>query len=216
VLPPALLIGNIMRSSVDLTTEDAIEDLFPKQFLDDFTLYLGLDPDVAVEYQPIDVIDHLRAVVRMVEQDQWRLILRKTVTMSGCLEDFCKRDNKVYLPYGPVASLTTFTYLDSSSVSQSVSSDDYFLNTSEPSYLWASNWNSVAPANSEHPAPVTITYTTGYSSFAQIPTTTLQAVKVMANYLFVNRGEESVARPAAYDHLVNHGMLRSQRAMENC
>lgn len=205
-----------MRSSLNYITEASAEDLFPKQFLDDFTLYLGLDPNVDVQYQPIDIIDHLKAVVHTVEKDQWRCILRKEVTLAGCLDDFCQRDSKIYLPYGSVASLTTFTYLDSSSVSQTVDSADYFLSTSEPSYLWSSTWSTVVPAHTEHPASVGITYTTGYSSFAEIPASTLQAIKVLAYHLFVNRGEESVSRPAAYDHLVNHGMLRSQRAMENC
>ena len=205
-----------MRSSLNYITEDAVEDLFPKQFLDDFTLYLGLDPNVDIQYQPIDIIDHLKAVIHTVEKDQWRCILRKEITLAGSLDDFYQRDNRIYLPYGSVASLTTFTYLDSSSVSQTVDSADYFLSTSEPSYVWCSTWSTVVPAHTEHPAAVGITYTTGYSSFTEIPASTLQAIKVLAYHLFVNRGEESVARPAAYDHLVNHGMLRSQRAMENC
>lgn len=205
-----------MRSSINYGTETPVTDLFPKQFLDDFTLYLGLDPDVDPRYQPIDIIDHLKACISTVERDQWRIVLPKQVVLVGDLCDLHKYgDNRVYLPYGNVDELTSFTYIDKNSETQTVSSG-YTLNTMEPCFLWASNWNTVAPANTENPIAVTITYTTGYSSFSAIPSSTIQAIKVLAYHLFVNRGEESVDLPKAYAHLVNQDMIRNQRCMENC
>lgn len=205
-----------MKSSIDRTTETKVTDLFPKQFIDDFTLYLGLDPDVAPQFQPIDIIDHLKTVVDIVEEDQWRIILPKTVTLRGPLKDlFRYGDRKLYLPYGNVASLTSFTYLDTNGTTQSVSSSNYTLCSEEPSYIWCSNWARYIHADGCNPVALTITYTTGYTTFSEIPQATLKAIKIMAYHLFVNRGAEPVARPMAYDHTVDMNKNRSQRCMEN-
>lgn len=100
-----------MNSTIDLSSEADIRLLFPDAYLDEFTLNLGLDPAVSPEHQPTDIQALLHNAVHITEQAQFRVIIQKTVTLRGELWKLDKfNDNRVYLPYGPVSALTTFTY----------------------------------------------------------------------------------------------------------
>jgi len=207
-----------MSGSIDYTSEVAVTSLFPSTFIDDLTLYLGLDPAVAAKYQPLDIENLLHTAISMTEQNQWRFILRKPVTLSLPLSALCFDDNRIYLPYGPVASLTTFSYTDTDLAVQNISSSDYTLFSEEPSWIWAKNWNTPIPGNSvhsSHPAPISLSYTTGYTDFEEIPKSTLGAIRVIAYHLFVNRGGDNMETPDAYTHLMHQAKLRNQRCMEN-
>jgi len=122
----------------------------------------------------------------------------------------------VFLPYGPVSSLTTFTYIDADGDSNNVSSSDYTIRIGTPTRLWAADWSLVLPQISQKSGdlPVTITYTPGYTSFAEIPRSTLQALKILCYHEFVNRGEEDKPIPQAYCHHVSQAMINSHRACE--
>jgi hypothetical protein len=207
-------------ATIDYTSEANVVSLFPSEFIDDFTLFLGLDPAVASQHQPVDILTLLRNCISTVERDQWRFILRKSVVVhlpANCISP-PECDGRIYLPYGKVSALTSFTYIKEATptVQTAVTSSDYTLHSSEPSWLWNKNWYSVlTDLYEDHPLPITITYTTGYSTFEEIPWSTLMAIKILAYHQFVNRGESWQPLPDSYTHHMMHDMLRNQRALDN-
>jgi len=204
-----------MGAKIQYDTESALGTLFTTaNFTDELHKYLGLDPAVSSANQPLDVNDLLLSLLHIVEGDQWRVILPKTITLSLPYKAFCALDNRVYLPFGEVSSITTFAYTDSSGVAQTLASSNYTLYSEEPSFIWADNWYSVMTLSTTVPVPVTLTYTTGYTAFADIPRGTLQALKVLAYHHFVNRGDEDKPLPMAYKHHVSQDMLNHRRSLE--
>jgi hypothetical protein len=205
-----------MASSIDYSTETAVSTLFSaSDFTNDLHRYLGLDPALDASYQPIDVEDLLHSAIHIVEKDQWRLILNKEVTLKIPYQAFCARDNKIYLPYGTVSTVTSFNYIDSAGDTQPlVEGTDYTLYGTEPAFLWAENWFDVVDLNSDEPEVATIVYTTGYSTFNSIPRGTIHALKTLCYYMFNNRGLDSVDIPMAYKHQCSQDMLNNRRALE--
>jgi hypothetical protein len=207
-------------ATIDYTSEANVVSLFPSEFIDDFTLFLGLDPAVASQHQPVDILTLLRNCISTVERDQWRFILRKSVVVHLPANRISppECDGRIYLPYGKVSALTSFTYVKEATptVQTAVTSNQYTLHSSEPSWLWNKNWYSVlTDLYEDHPLPITITYTTGYSTFEEIPWSTLMAIKILAYHQFVNRGESWQPLPDSYTHHMMHDMLRNQRALDN-
>ena len=207
-----------MTTFVDKSTEDAVTDLFSaSDFTDDLHLYLGLDPAVSSANQPIDVEGLLRDALSIAEQDQWRSILSKDVTLSLPYRAFCANDNKIYLPYGQVNSITSFTYQDADSADQTLTEGtDFTLYSYEPAYLWAENWFNLMDLNSTEPEVVSIVYNTGYTAFNQVPRSTLSALKIMCYHLFNSRDDtnKSDITPMAYRHTVTQAMANSRRCTE--
>jgi hypothetical protein len=209
------LENQFMPATIDYTTEATLSDIFTTDnFTDELHKYLGLDPAVSAADQPVDVDELLTSVLHIVEQDQWRIILEKTVTLRLPYNALCARDNKVYLPYGSVAAITTFAYEDSDDASQTLDASNYTLYSDEPAFLWAENWWSVLSLSSTNPLPITLTYTTGYDSFNKIPRSTLQAIKVMCYHHFVNRGYENHPIPLSYRHHADQALLNNRRVEE--
>lgn len=204
-----------MPASIDYTTEATLGDIFTTaNFTDELHKYLGLDPAVAAGNQPIDVDVLLTSILHIVEQDQERVILEKTVTLKLPYTAFLSYDNKVYLPYGPVAALTTFAYEDLNDDSQTLAGSAYTLFSEEPAFIWNKNWWNEFTLSSTHPYPVTLTYTTGYDAFAKIPRSTLMAIMVMCYHHFTNRGGENAETPDAYQHHVCQALLNHPRLSE--
>lgn len=205
-----------MTATIDYTSEDAVSTLFDTDFTDDLHLYLGLDPTLDSSDQPVSVDDLLHDAIHIVEGDQWRNILNKDVLLQIPYDAFCATDNKIYLPFGTVNSVTTFTYIDSDGDEQTLTEGtDYTLYTQEPAFCWADNWwDVVTDLTTDNPVAAEITYTTGYSSFSEIPRGTLRALKIMCYYIFNNRGLDDVQVPMAYRHQCMQAMANNRRALE--
>lgn len=206
-----------MASSIDYTTETAVSTLFSAtDFQNDLHRYLGLDPTLDAAHQPIDVEDLLHSAIHLVEKDQWRLILPKTVTLKLPYQAFSALDNKVFLPYGAVSSITSFTWVDGDDANQTLTEGtDYTLYGTEPAFLWAENWhNEMSDLNTVNPEVATIVYTTGYTAFANIPRGTIHALKTLCYYLFNNRGLDNIELPMAYKHQCQQDMANNRRALE--
>ena len=204
-----------MTVHIDYTTEETLGNIFTTaNFTDELHKYLGLDPAVSSANQPIDVDELLTSVLHIVEQDQQRVILEKTVTLTLPYYALNACDNKIFLPYGSVASLTSFAYEDADDASQTLASGNYTIFSNEPAFIWAENWWSVLTLSSTNPLPITITYTTGYDAFAKIPRSTLQAIRILCYHHYVNRGQEDMAIPRAYNHHMEQGVLGHARLQE--
>lgn len=204
-----------MTATISYTLEESLSTLFTAgNFIDELHKYLGLDPAISAANQPVDVSELLKSVLHVIEGDQWRVILEKPITLSLPYMALDAMDNRIYLPYGKVSSITTFAYTDTDEAAQTLDSSNYSLFSEEPAFLWAENWHNIISVSTKSPLPITLTYTTGYSAFDQIPRSTLQAIKILAYHHFVNRGEDDASIPMAYKHHVTQSMFNNRRVQE--
>lgn len=216
-----------MPAYIDRSTEARLSSLFPKDWVDGLYKYLGLDPTVAEADQPIDVLDLLEEVVGITESIQWRNILRKQVVLSLPLHAIynCNTSgtgSKIFLPYGTISSITSFTWVDVNGDSNSLTSGTDYTPTfnSDPPFLWKDYWTNVITDPSDtRPEPLTITYTAGYSTFQQIPRATLQAIKILCFHLMEIRGQtaegdKDTAYPRAFVENAHKDRCWDERALE--
>jgi hypothetical protein len=207
-----------MPAIIDYANQDALSVLFNSAFMDEIKQNLGLDPSTDTADLPLNVESLLAEAISVLEQQQWRFIRRKPVTMQLPYEAFFSLDKLLFLPYGPASSLTTFSFTDTDGASQNVSSSEYTLYAGEPLKLWCDDWQSILPNIDDNlPYPVTITYTTGYSTFAAIPPSTIRALKILTYHMFEYRdllaiGQASII-PEGYRAHADLDMLNCRRAI---
>jgi hypothetical protein len=208
-----------MPQVIDRVNEDALSVLFSDNFMNSLKQHLGYDPTTPCADLPFDLEGLLEEVISIVEQQQWRFIRRKPVTMLLPFEAFQEPDCMLFLPYGSVASLTSFTYKDTDGANIAVQSSEYTLYQSEPIKLWCRDWYSVfTDIDSEMPYPITITYTPGYQYYQQIPRSTIRAIRVLAYHIHEYRdaiaeGNASML-PQGYEHHRDLNFLNCQRAIK--
>lgn len=207
-----------MPMYIDLSTESALSTIVTDDFLKAVKRNIGFDPETPTEHLPIDLEELLHECIAICEKEQWRFILRKTVTLSLPYEAFCEPDRLVFLPFGRITSLSTFSYTKSDGTTATVSASDYTLYSHEPSKLWCEDWSELfEDYDDEQPYPITIAYTTGYSAYSSVPKTTIRALKILAYHLFEYRdaiAEGSVAElPQGYCSLRDHDLLNDHRAV---
>jgi hypothetical protein len=208
-----------MPAVIDLTSEAALSTVATQAFLNDVKRNLGFDPDTADYDLPFDLQGLVAECVATCEREQWRFILRKPVTLSLPYRAFRNADKLLFLPYGKVTALTSFTYLKTDGTTTTVSASSYSLYAHEPSKLWADDWTTVlAEVDDKQPYPITLTYTTGYSSHSEVPKTTLRALKILAYHLFEYRdavSEGTVSElPQGYCQLRDLALLNDHRAIK--
>jgi hypothetical protein len=208
-----------MPAIIDYSSEAAISTIVTSDFLDAVKRNIGFDPDTPTASLPVDLEDLLHECIQICEKEQWRFILQKSVTLLLPYEAFCRPDKLVFLPFGPVSSLTTFTYTDTDDATQAVSSADYIIYAGEPAKLWCSDWSDVFDTvNDERPYQISLSYTTGYASYAAVPKPTIRALKILAYHLFEYRdaiSDGSVSElPQGYCQLRDLNMLNDMRAIQ--
>lgn len=208
-----------MPHSINRSSEETeFDSLFTSTFLNIIKQNLGFDPATADADLPVDIADLVYDAVSIVEQQQWRFIIRKPVTLLLPREAFAEPDGFVLLPFGSVSSLTTFTYKDVDGDTNNVSSSDYALYAGEPARIWCEDWSAVmSDIDGDLPYPITITYTTGYSSLSAIPRATLRAIKILTYHLFEFRDAASESMmhelPQGFQQQCSLNMLNSHRAI---
>lgn len=208
-----------MPMYIDLSTEATVTSIVSEDFLNSVKRNIGFDPETPDDLLPVDITELLHECIQICEKEQWRFILRKTVNLSLPYEAFCERDGCFFLPFGRVTSITSFSYIKSDLTTGTVDSSDYTLYSHEPSKLWCEDWSELfEDINDVQPYPITITYTTGYSSFEQVPKSTVRALKILAYHLFEYRdaiSDGSVSElPQGYCALRDHNLLNDRRAIQ--
>jgi len=203
---------------VDLSTEAAPSTLITQAFINDVKRNIGFDPETPDTDLPVDIVGLINTCMTICEKEQWRFLLRKTASLSLPYEAFLNADRLLVLPFGRVTSLSSFTYKKSDGTTASISSSNYSIYTHEPSKLWCRDWTALFPEiDDEQPYPITITYQTGYSSFSEIPKSTIQAIKILAYHLFEFRDAVSDGPvselPQGYCTLRDHNLLNDMRAI---
>ena len=193
---------------IDRTSEAALTTLFDTDFIRSLTQYLGMDADTPSEDMPLSVNELLEEAISSCEQEQWRFILPKDVTLLLPAGAFTSPDQMVMLPLG-VASTVTISYLDLNNATASFT--DFTLYTGEPIRMHSADWDDLVNDCADTPYPVTVSYTPGYTSINEIPKSTIRALKLLVAYNFEYRGAD-VPIPQAYKHNMMLGWLNNTRA----
>ena len=103
-------------------------------------------------------------------------------------------DATIYLPIGPVRSITSITYYDASDVLQTLDASKYTLVADQsPAYLWSASW----PATYSRPNAVKITIAAGYADRSSIPIEIKHDLKIDCATAYTYRlgyGTENIRR----------------------
>jgi hypothetical protein len=208
-----------MPHTIDRSDEQTeFETLFDTAFINSVKQNIGFDPETPEDALPISVSDLVFDVVSIIEQEQWRFIIPKPITLILPYEAFMEPDGFLFLPYGPAATITEFDYIDVDGDTVSVDSADYTKYAGEPIRLWSDEWQTLLTnIDSDKPYPVTITYSPGYSSFSEIPRATLRAIKILAYHMFEYRDAASESMmhelPQGFRQQCGLNMLNSHRSL---
>lgn len=131
-----------------------------------------------------DLITLLIQVAReAVENRTGRSLIEQTRTLKL---DYFPCSSKIILPHGPVTSITSITYYDSTETPVILSSGDYWTDfTSGIPYVKIKNsW----PSTFDMPNAVTIVYVAGYGdSSTSVPAQLRQAMFLILGHLYQNR-----------------------------
>lgn len=193
---------------IDRTSEAALTTLFDTDFIRSLTQYLGMDADTPSEDMPLSVNELLEEAISSCEQEQWRFILPKDVTLLLPVEAFAELDKMVVLPLG-VATEVSISYKDLEEDTQTFT--DFTLYTGEPIRLYSDSWYDLINDCFEEPYPITVSYRPGYTSIEEVPKSTVRALKLLTAYNFEYRGAD-VPMPQAYKHNMMLGWLNNDRA----
>lgn len=194
---------------IDRTTEADLSTLFDTDFIRSLTQYLGMDPDTPSEDMPLSITELLEEAISSCEQEQWRFILPKDVTIFLPISAFTCYDNALILPLGPSEEDIALTYTDSSNEEQSF--DSFTTYHGEPIRLWSEDWSTITDNCNDTPYPITVSYRPGYTSYSQIPKSTIRALKILVSHSFEFRGIDAPI-PKAYEHNRNLAWLNNERA----
>ena len=141
-----------------------------------------------------------------VENYTRRLLIDQTIAYT--LQDFPACDT-IYIPAGPVSSVTSITYYDSDGVEQTLSADNYSLRATEsppeivliPSESWPSTDSDTIDA-------VTITVACGYgASGDDVPESIVQAIVLKVRDLYDLESSEGEYLALAIKALLNPYIL---------
>lgn len=207
-----------MPMYVDLSQEDAVTTLVTDSLITQIKQNLGFDTETPDEDIPVDIPSLMHQCIAICEREQWRFILRKPVTLQLPYEAFAAADRLMFIPFGKVSSITSFTYKKTDGTTGSVSSSDYTLYQYEPAKLFCKDWSALfVDIDTEQPYPVTLTYTTGYSSFSEVPKATIRALMILCYHLFEYRDAISDGTvkelPQGYCQLRDLNLLNDMRAI---
>jgi uncharacterized phiE125 gp8 family phage protein len=119
-----------------------------------------------------------------------------TQTRALKLDKFPADGSAVELPYGPVQSISSISYVDGDGATQTWSSSEYVVDSSSDLARVQPGSAYDYPSTDERLNAVTITYVCG-NTLANIPAIIKQAVLLECSNLYENRGESSDLSTAA-------------------
>ena len=208
-----------MPLSVDRSSEAAVSTLFDQNFMDRLFMYLGYHPDTPVDAMPISISDLFSQAIATCETEQWRFILPKDVSIQFPSEAFCYTDKLLFLPFGlPDEDGVTITYTDLDE--DEASFTDFTVYAGEPCKLYCSDWSVLVNDCHDEPYPITVTYRPGYTSYAQIPKTTVRALQILTYHYhefrdsMISNGSTMQPVPAGYEQNRDHAYLNCHRAIK--
>lgn len=140
------------------------------------------------------------------------------------IEQFCKRSlltqtwrltldrwpwhRDIILPFPPLQSVSSITYVDTAGDTQTWSSSNYIVDTASTPGRVRLAYAELYPSLRDQPNAVTITYVAGYGSAASsIPASIIHAAKILCGHYYDNRepvvtGTIAAAIPESYKALL--------------
>lgn len=153
----------------------------------------------------------IQAAREIIEQSLNRSLITQTRTIKL---DYFPRCNHIVLPYGPISSQADnieVTYIDENEDSQTLSADDYWVDSSSniPKIVVKNSW----PSTFTMPNAVTVEYVAGYGEAVAVPKAIKQAIYLRLGHLYENR--ESVLTDQSYVLTIGEEALLSQYVVEH-
>lgn len=160
-----------------VTSGPAIEPVTAAQVKDNAFIINDTQHDNFIDEQ---LIPHARATVE--ELAKRSLITQTRVQRQDCLETV------MYLRYGPVQSVTSITYKDSTNTTQTLASSKYTVDTASIPARVVEAYNQTYPSSNVDTNSVVITAIHGYgSTAASVPIIYRRAIILLATFWFNNR-----------------------------
>lgn len=151
----------------------------------------------------------IEAADSYVQNDLSRSLVTQTrVLKLNCFPDY------ICLPYPPLASVTSITYLDSTGTSQTLGASVYAVDTSREPGRITLKYAQVWPATQAIENAVTITYVAGYGAAAAVPSQIKAAVKLLVGHWFEQREAIVIGETVAEVPLTVQNLLTQIRNWE--
>jgi uncharacterized phiE125 gp8 family phage protein len=115
-----------------------------------------------------------------------RSLVTRTLLLKR--DDFPRRGGAIPLPYPPVAAVASVTYKAVDGSEQTLAAEAYHLVSSRTSAELVPSGNSAWPAIAFGRLNVTIEYTAGYGAAAAVPEDIRNAVLLLIEHFYSNRG----------------------------
>ena len=134
-----------------------------------------------------DYIDALIAVVRdRIEQHTRRALLTQTWQLT--LDNWPTGRRDILLPWAPLQSVSSITYVDTSGTTQTWSSSNYTVNTGATPGRVRLKYDELYPSARFQPDAITVTYVAGYGATAStVPAGIVHACKILCGHYYDNR-----------------------------
>jgi len=166
---------------------------------------------VNVDVEDTYITELINAAVDMVEQAQNRQLSLATITLNTSRFPSAN-SSLIYLPSPPLQAVTSIQYVDTDGVTQTWNSTKYDVVTDAMVGYVIPKYGECYPTAREGTNAVTITYTAGYATPADIPSSTKHAIKLMLSNMFEARepvvvGTIATALPLSYDVLVSRNKV---------
>ncbi len=137
-----------------------------------------------LHYDPDDQDDRITALIK-VARESAEIHTRRaffTQTWTLALDKFPKI---IYVPRPPLASVTSITYTDTAGDEQTLSADDYQVDTiSEPARIAPSRLASWPSIDNRTLSGIVVTYVAGWNDVADIPEDIQHAIKLLGAHWF--------------------------------
>jgi len=142
---------------------------------------LHLKVDYSVDDNLIDL--QIKAATQYVEQLTGQSLITQTRSVSLDYFPLC---DTITLPNGPLQSVTSIKYQDEDDNEQTLSSSEYWVDTSSRRIVVKDTW----PVTKDRPGAVTITYLAGFGASADsVPSPLREAVLIVTGWMYTNRDQ---------------------------
>lgn len=154
--------------------------------------------------------DYIASLVKAARAQAENILGRRLVTQTWDLTRDCFPigDRELMIPYGPVQSISSISYIDSGGTTQTLSSANYVLDTASLNARVYPAYSLIWPLTRDIQNAVTIRYVTGFGAYTAVPANIICAMKLMIGHWYENRensvlGESVMQLPLAAEALLS-------------
>jgi hypothetical protein len=208
-----------MTVTRDITTCDP--DWIPGYFVAECKQECRLDALTPEEDLPVNIRALITSAIRRVEDHQWRVLqpslLTATFQHTRLPDAFPDGDMRVWLPYGRAITKPVLKFYDYQDALQTVP-DASLRATLNMDACWIAPsrgvacWDDLLPqVSDDHPETCSLTWTSGYTTFASIHGSTRTAIRLLTKHLYFNPNEQLEKLPASIFSFADQDSLHSRK-----